>query len=342
MADKQISQLTAAEVISDNDLFLIEQQQTAKKLTGQLLRETLQAYVDGHGGIQSITWETSGTSGDGQLHTGTIHYGDDTTDTFAIRDGYKGDTGDTWYTHIKYAGELPASDADMGDNPDNYIGIYTGTEEDPDELHWDDYDWFQWKGDKGNTGDACIISAQEVKYLASESGTVVPEGSWLDTIPTVASGSFLWCRTRITYNSGDIVTSYSVSRNGIDGQGAVSSVNNLSPDGNGNIALTASNVPTSDNDSVQTHLTADEAAITELQTYEIRHISGSVTSFPKSFSYNFITTDHRVLNCSFGTPSALLGDVSWTTSAGDVTFTGTLVSSGSTTIEFDIVKVVTP
>ena len=146
----------------------------------------------------------------------------------------------------------------------------------------------------------------------------------------------------MTYNSGDIVTSYAVSRNGIDGQGAVNSVNSLSPDENGNIALTASDIPTSDSTSVQSHITSIESDVTTLYTYAVRHITGSITSLPKSFSYAFITANHRVINCELGTPSAVTSDLSWTTSAGDITFTGTLASGGSTTIDFDIVKVITP
>ena len=78
------------------------------------------------------------------------------------------------------------------------------------------------------------------------------------------------------------------------------------------------------------------------QVYAVRHISGNITALPKSFSYAFISADHRVINCVLGTPSAVISDLAWTTSAGDVTFTGTLANLGSTTIDFDIVKVVTP
>ena len=341
MADKQISDLTAATSVQTSDLFVLEQSGTAKKLTGQILINFLTAIADGHGGIASITWQTSGTSGDGQLHTATIHYADTTTSTFSIRDGYKGDQGDSWYIHLKYSSDMPTSDADMGDTPDNYIGIYSGTSSTAPTAYTS-YEWFKWKGDTGNTGAAATIVSQAVEYMASASGTVVPEGSWQSTIPTVAAGYFLWCRTRVTYNTGDVVTSYSVSRNGIDGQGAVSSVNSLSPDPNGNIALTASDIPTSDSTSVQSHITSVESDVTDLQTYEVRHITGSITSLPKSFSYAFITADHRVINCVLGTPNAVASNLSWTTSAGDITFAGTLVTSSSTTIDFDIVKVVTP
>lgn len=341
MANKNISALDQIQSIQTNDNLVIEQNGEAMRMTGQQLVSWLTSYADGHGGVQYATVEDSGVSGDGQLHTVTLHYADETTSTFSLRDGWKGDTGDSWYVHLKYAADIPTSDADMGDTPDNYIGIYSGTSPTAPTAYTS-YTWFQWKGDRGRTGDACTIVTQEIGYMESQSGTVVPEGSWASTIPTVPSGHFLWTRTRISYNSGDVVTSYAVSRNGVDGTGAVSSVNSLSPDAEGNIELTAADISTSGGTSVQARIAALEQASTDAVTYEVRHITGSITSLPKSFSYAFITADHRVINCVFGTPSALTGDVTWTTSAGDVTFTGTLANLGSTTIDFDIVKVITP
>lgn len=340
MADKSIGELTAATSIQAADLFVLEQGATAKKLTGQILINWLTSYADGHGGIQSITWETSGTSGDGQLHTATIHYADETTSTFSIRDGYKGDQGDTWYFYIRYSSDLPTSDADMSTTPDNYIGVYYGTASTA-PAHYTEYTWFQWKGNKGDTGDPCLIQSQSVTYLSSASGTVVPEGSWQTNIPTVAPGYYLWSRTRITYNDGTVTTTYSVSRNGIDGSGAVASVNEISPDPNGNIALTASDIPTDDSTSVQQHITQIEADVSDLATYEVRHVTGNLSALPASFSYSWITENHRVINCVFGNPAALTSDVTWTTTAGDITFSGTMANLATTTIDFDIVKVAT-
>ena len=337
MADKQISDLTAATLVQAADLFVLEQSGTAKKLTGQILENWLLSFGAGLGGIQSIA--KTGTAG--LVDTYTITYSDASTSTFTVTNGAKGDTGAAWYMHIKYASDLPTSDADMSSVPDNYIGIYSGTSSTA-PTHYTGYTWFQWKGDTGATGAAATITAQAVEYMASSSGTVVPEGSWTTTIPTVPAGSFLWTRVKVTYNTGDVVTSYSVSRNGIDGSGAVSSVNNLSPDAQGNIALTATDIPTSDSTSVQQHITDAETAISDLQTYEVHHITGLITSLPKSFTYSFISSAHRVANIELGTPTALASNLSWATSLGNMTFTGTLVSSGSTTIDFDIVKVVTP
>jgi hypothetical protein len=46
-----------------------------------------------------------------------------------------------------------------------------------------------------------------------------------------------------------------------------------------------------------------------------------------------------VANIVFGTPSAVLSDVGWTTASGSVVFTGTLASDMTTTIDFDIAPI---
>lgn len=335
IADKQISDLVAATSVQPADLFVLEQSSTAKKLTGQILINWLTAYADGHGGIQSITWQTSGTSGNGQLHTATIHYADETTSTFSIRDGYKGDQGDSWYFWIRYAADLPTSDADMTDTPDNYIGVYYGTSATAPSTY-SAYDWYQWKGDKGNTGDAARIVSQSVGYMASSSGTVVPEGSWQSSVPVVAPGNYLWTRTRLVYNDETEVTSYSVGFMGVNGSGAVSTVNSVSPDGNGNVAVTATNIPTNDARSVQEHITDIESNVTDLNTYRVRHVSAQLSTLPTTFSYSWLTADHRIVNVEFGDSSVITSAVTWTTSAGELVLSGTI--DGVTTIEFDIVK----
>lgn len=61
MPDKAISELVAASQVKPADLFVLEQDGAAKKLTGQTLENWLLTLADGHGGIQSIT--KTGTSG---------------------------------------------------------------------------------------------------------------------------------------------------------------------------------------------------------------------------------------------------------------------------------------
>lgn len=184
----------------------------------------------------------------------TFNYNDGTSsDSTKSVVGVYGDTGAQTYVWIKYAAVEPTSDADMGDTPDNWIGIYTGLSSTA-PTSYTAYAWYEYKGEKGDTGDASTITSQSVTYLESSSGTVVPSGSWTTNVPTVTPGNFLWTRTILTFNDYTTTTAYSVSRYGIDGTGSVSSVNSISPDTNGNVALTATNIPTSDNTSVQAHI----------------------------------------------------------------------------------------
>ena len=75
------------------------------------------------------------------------------------------------------------------------------------------------KGDKGNDGTSVTITAKEIKYAVSDSGTNPPttESSWVTNVPTVANGKFLWTRTKVTYSQGDPLVSYSVSYKAKDG-----------------------------------------------------------------------------------------------------------------------------
>jgi len=72
------------------------------------------------------------------------------------------------------------------------------------------------------------------------------------------------------------------------------------------------------------------------------HISGTINSGNKTaitFSNAKIKSSMRVINCVFGTPANVTGNVSWSTSNGSVTFS---MSSGSftngTTIDFDLIQ----
>lgn len=285
MADKAISELVAAEQIKSTDMFVLEQDGTAKRLQGQTLLNWLTAAADGHGGISNI----AKTGTDGLVDTYTITLADTTTKTFtvtngngltafekqstvglvdtyrftrsdgtyftfAVANGAKGDTGEASHVWIKYASQQPtASSHSMGDLPDAWMGVYSGTAaEAPDD--WQQYTWYQIKGEKGDTGAAATVTGTTVEYMVSDSGTIVPSGSWSTTIPTVPQGKYLWTRVTTTFNTGSPAVSYSVTRMGIDGTGSVSAVNDKSPDESGNVALTAADIPTSGGVSVEAKL----------------------------------------------------------------------------------------
>lgn len=219
-----------------NDLFVLEQANTAKSVRGQVFLNWLVQQADGHGGITSITWEDSGTSGDGQTHTGTITLADGSTSTVTFRDGLKGDTGDDWHVWIKYAGREPLSSGDMSDVPDEWIGIYSGKLGAPPPIP-KLYTWYKFKGSKG---DPAQIVSRSVQYQESTSGTE-PNGSWQDTVPTISQGNYLWTHVTLTFDSGS-VDWFDVSRQGIDGFGSVNTVNGISPDASNNVTVSADDI----------------------------------------------------------------------------------------------------
>ena len=273
MADKAITELVAAEQITATDFFVLQQNDTAKKLPGQVLLNWLTAAADGHGGIKSIeklktniladtyritladttTFDfvvnngrgissISKASTSGLVDTYRISYNDGSTGSFTVTNGAKGDKGDNAYIWVKYASQEPtASSHSFGDLPDAWIGVYFGTSSIA-PSDWQQYKWYQWKGAKGDKGDPATLVSSNVEYQASSSGTVVPSGSWSSSVIVVPQGMYLWTKITNTFNTGSPVISYSVSRMGLDGSGSVSSVANISPDENGNVPLTAEHI----------------------------------------------------------------------------------------------------
>ena len=371
MADKAITDLNTipGSVDDNNTWFAVAQSGTAYKVSGHEFTLALGTILDGHGGVKAIVLSKpleeakntppslTGTmvitladnstttvnvdngkgissiakvSTAGLVDTYRITYNDSTTSTFTVTNGAKGDTGDSWFVWIKYAGSQPTQDSDMGDTPDDWIGIYSGTSSTA-PTHYTDYDWFEYKGEKGDTGDAATITTQNVSYQESSSGTVAPSGSWTTTIPSVTPGNFLWTRTQLAFNDGTTVTSYSVSRYGIDGTGAVSTVNQISPDSGGNVSLTATDIPMSDNQSVQTHVADAEDDIAELKTsinqdQIIVKLTITANGTGTKTGITGMTADHVLDFIQFYTDSALttpspsyLADVDCTPGSGSLT-----------------------
>ena len=332
MADKAISQLNAATSVTSVDLFVLEQSGEAKKLTGQILENWLVSFADGHGGIQSIT-KTGSTGTNPVIDTYTILLADETTTTFQVVNGIKGDTGDQTYVWIRYAHTYPTADSDMGTSPDEWIGIYSGTSTTA-PTHYTDYTWYQFKGETGDTGAAATITAATVGYQQSDSGSVVPEGSWTTTVPTPVAGKFLWTRIQIQFNTGSPITAYSVARYGIDGTGAVSSVNSVSPDATGNVQLLAADIQTLGSQRVQAHLDDAEDDIAELKTSITNAVLQPSSAFPipstsVTKEMSGITESHVLVawNFSSSAENSPPCDLTWSTASGSFTITKT---SGTT------------
>ena len=274
MADKSIGDLNFAPgtVDDSNTLFVVQQSGAAYKLSGHEFILAMTTVLDGHGGISSIVYTPpasgsltgtmvvtladqstttvsiqngkgiisiakTGTSG--LVDTYTITYNDNTTSTFTVTNGAKGDTGDAWYVWIRYSGSQPTQDSDIGTTPDNWMGIYSGTSSTA-PTHYTDYQWFQIKGAKGETGDPATITDTAVEYQVSTSGTVIPTGTWTTTVPSVTQGSYLWTRTTLEFNSGSPIVSYAVAYQAMDGQGAPSTDTPLMDAGSGSVGSSLS------------------------------------------------------------------------------------------------------
>ena len=62
------------------------------------------------------------------------------------------------------------------------------------------------------------VSSSHIRYQVSQNGEEIPTGDWLDYIPVVPEGSYLWTKTTTIYTNGSKTDAYSVSRNGVNGQ----------------------------------------------------------------------------------------------------------------------------
>lgn len=316
MANKQISDLSAANDILPADLFVLEQDGTAKKLSGQLLISRLTALADGHGGIQSITWTVSGTSGNGQYHNATIHYADATTSTFHIRDGIKGDRGSSYYVHIRYSNVEPSAlYPDISEIPDSWMGIYTGLSSTA-PTSYTAYKWYKIKGD---TGAPSQLSSSSVDYQAGSTGTVAPSGTWSSSVPIVPQGSWLWTRTTMNFNTGSPVVMYTASRQGTDGEGAAGSA-----------------VPLADTTLGEVGESMAFSREDHRHPTPMLHITSTITTLPTTISNASILSTMRVVNCVLGSPANVTSDIAWTTSDGEIALSGTMVASSSTTIDIDL------
>lgn len=367
MADKSIEQLNAAERVYLSDLFVLQQSGTAKKLTGQVLKNWLLELAQGHGGITSMALQsTSGLS-----KTYRITFADDTyfdmtvsdgkgitsvakTDTsglvdtytmkfnagsdfvFTVKNGDKGDKGDADRLYFKFASQKPTDAShNMGDVPDEWLGFYAGTTQ---PSGWQDYTWVRIKGDKGNKGDAAKMTSHSTTYMVSDSGTIVPSGSWVTDVPNVPQGKYLWTKTVLTFNTGDPVTSYSVSRFGMDGSGAVSSVNGKNPDPTGNVSVLAEDISTSSGTSVQAALNAaiktvnnqvaDDTGGVTIEAEDIRTTSGTTVEQELTRKQKKITVSGLLKGSGSGNVSEAVAGTDY--QAPVRSYTATIPASGWT------------
>lgn len=181
MAIKKISQLPAASALQNSDLLVAEQNGVAKSVTGTVLL----AMLDGHGGIANTSYTppvapslqgtltltfTDGTSTSIPVYNGAqgaqggqgeqgergaaFTYEDFTPEQLAALRGPQGErglTGNSAKVWIKWSSIMPTSDADMGDIPGAWMGIYSAAFDEP-PAHYTDYAWYCIKGNPGAPG----------------------------------------------------------------------------------------------------------------------------------------------------------------------------------------------
>lgn len=74
-------------------------------------------------------------------------------------------------------------------------------------------------GEDGQDGqDGVGITSTTITYAAASQGETPPANGWVSNIPNVRPKWYLWTRTIAAYSNGTSLTSYSVARQGADGQ----------------------------------------------------------------------------------------------------------------------------
>ena len=181
----------------------------------------------------------------------------------------------------------------------------------------------------GTTGPAPTVTSTSYEYQNSSSGTTIPTGTWSSTVPTTPQGSFRWTKVTATFDNNTTSTWYSCSYMGVDGQGSPGSATPLM-DG---VAATG----TANAYSREDHVHPSDTAKLDASYAPIR-FTGTISSFPFVITDASIIAGMEPVSISLGTPTAVTTDIGWTVAAGSLTLTGTLATSGSTTVEIILAK----
>lgn len=95
------------------------------------------------------------------------------------------------------------------------------------------------QGAAGLGGESTTIISNTVDYAISDSGTVPPD-DWLESIPPLQPGKYLWTRTVTEYSDGESSIAYGVSYQGENGTNGTDGINGT--DGTDGIGIVSSNV----------------------------------------------------------------------------------------------------
>lgn len=252
MADKTVGELPRASTVTSTDLFVMEQSGQAKSLTGQVLIHDLATALDGHGGIKSIALNDD--------YTLTFTLADDTEVTTSSTRGAKGEKGDrgtdgraiTSVTKTGTSGLVDTYKIQFSDNTSTTFTVTNGSS----------------IKTIAKTGTSGLMDTYKVTLTDNTSSTfTVTNGNGIASI-SLQSGTHAAGTTdvyKIAFDNGQYTT-FSVY-NGLNGSGSVVSVNGVSPDASGNVALTASSVgaPTTEQfTSLQTTVNGKQPATNSL------------------------------------------------------------------------------
>ena len=141
--------------------------------------------------------------------------------------GTNGTDGVDSYLHIAYS---YSSDGSSGFSTTYFNGaLYIGTctnSTQSDPQTYTSYTWARLKGEKGDSGTSVTITATSVTYAVTTNSTQPADNKFTySSIPTVAVGNYLWCKTIVSYSNGTSTKSYSVSRVGADGTNGTNGTN---------------------------------------------------------------------------------------------------------------------
>ena len=121
--------------------------------------------------------------------------------------GVYGDTGDDWYVHIRYSANRPTSDEQISPAPNNWMGVYSGTSVTA-PTDYTQYDWFQIKGAKGDTGNGILSVIKSGTSGLNDTYTITFSNNTQTTF-TVTNGSKISSIERTNRNG--LIDTYTVS-----------------------------------------------------------------------------------------------------------------------------------
>lgn len=235
-ADLLLSKITNSwtNTITDNTYFIRQHIDGANKF-GRVKFSELWTYIKGKlasvatsGSYNDLSDKPTFLAGGSQTTTSTADSGsnvftftksDGTNATFTVKNGSKGSTGANG-TSAGFGTPTASIDDNIGTPSVTVTATGTNT------AKVFNFSFKNLKGANGNDGtngkDGKGISSYAITYQASSSGTTIPTGTWITSVPTVSAGQYLWTRTILTYTDDTTSTSYSVGRNGTNGSNGTS------------------------------------------------------------------------------------------------------------------------